>query len=94
MTTLARDNTGAPIDVLRPGSTEKVVSTGVASNSAAQAGGVVRIATDSDLHYDLDGTATTSSVFLPANAVEYIEVLKGDVISLIGAANVYITETL
>lgn len=93
MTVLAQDANSNPIQAVRPGSTQLVASTGTASSATAVADGVdvVRIIADAAIHYDLDGTATTSSVLLPANTVEYIHVYEGDVISLIGTANVHIT---
>lgn len=90
---MPRDVNTAPIQVLRPGATEKISSGGTASDSEVVAAGVdvLRIATDGDIHYALDGAATTSKVYLPAGGVEFIRVEVGDVISVIGTANVYLT---
>lgn len=93
MATLATDGNSNPIQVLRPGATEKITSTGTAGDATAIASGVsvVRIVASATINYSLVGTATAASVYLPADAVEFIRVQEGDVISLIGAADVYIT---
>ena len=90
---LAIDSNAKGIQCLRLSTTEAVTSTGTASNATAVAANVnvVRIAATDAINFSLVGTATTSSVYLPAGAIEYIRVVEGDVFSLIGSATVYLT---
>ena len=66
-----------------------------ASATAIAAGiRVARIVSDSDCFYSVTGTATTSSSYLPANAIEYVHVFTGDTVSVIlasGTGSAYIT---
>lgn len=99
MSTQAIDRNGKAIPTLRPGGAEKVAldGTNAASATAVSANSVVlRIVADVDVHYDLTGTATASSNYLPADTVEYIRVHEGDTLSTIAGAagNIYVTEML
>ncbi len=93
MATLPLDVAGKPIPVLRPTATQTVVVAGSAVNSTAIASNVdvVRLVSAATMHYSLIGTATTSSVYLPAATVEMIRVVPGDVISVIGTGTMFIT---
>jgi hypothetical protein len=94
MAKLAKDDSGQSIQALRPGETEVLSPSGSAVSGTAVPDGVnaIRIVADVAINYYLNGTATSAQVFLPAGAVEVIRVLEGDVISVIGNGNVYLTE--
>lgn len=85
------DKAGHSIPVLRLGETEKV-STGNQSTAATE-DKIVRVVCDDDSHILIgaDPTATTSSVYFPANHVEYISLNKADKISVLGG-NMYVTD--
>ena len=96
MSKLARDVNTKAIQVLRPSTVSKVSISGTAASSSAIAANirVARIISDSDCFYSVEGTATTSSSYLPANAIEYIHVYEGDTISVItsgDSGSAYIT---
>lgn len=96
MSKLARDVNTKAIQVLRPSTVSKVSISGTAASSSAIAANirVARIISDSDCFYSVEGTATTSSSYLPANAIEYIHVYEGDTVSVIlasGTGSAYIT---
>lgn len=93
MSELAKDANGSPVQCMHPGATEKLTSTATASNAPAVADGVtvVRLVADANIHYSLIGTATDADVFMPAGQVEYISVSKGEVLSVVGEASVYVT---
>jgi len=99
MSKLAIDRNSKGIQVLKPSSTETVsVSGTAASNTALDSSGAVRvqrIVSDANIFYDLTGTATTSSVYLPAGVVEYIHVTDADQFSFItggSTGTVYVTD--
>jgi len=97
MSTLAKDRNAAPIQVLRPVSTDTVNVSGSATSSSAISANarVARIITTAPVFYSVTGTATTSSAYLPSETIEYIHVYEGDVISFItsGSTGVaYVTE--
>lgn len=99
MSNLAVDGNAKGIQVLRPSTTQKVAISGTAAAATAVSNGVsvVRLISDADCFYSVIGTATTSSVFLPASTIEFISVRVGDVVSTItsgGAGSVYITEMI
>jgi hypothetical protein len=96
MATLTIDSNAKTIQVLRPDSTNTHTISGTASNSATIANGVrvTRIISTVDCFYNITGTATTSSVYLPAGVIEYVHVFTGDNISFItsgGSGSVYVT---
>ena len=94
MSTLAVDSNGDAAQCLRPSTVYKVASTGTASNVTAIATGisVVRLVADAAVNVSFVGTATAASTYLPAGTVEYFKAYGGDVISVIGTANLYVTE--
>lgn len=96
MSKLARDVNTKAIQVLRPSTVSKVSTSDTAASSSAIATNirVARIVSDKDCFYSVAGTATTSSSYLPANAIEYIHVYEGDTVSVIlasGTGSAYIT---
>ena len=96
MSTLTIDANSKPIQVLRPTTVSKVTTSGTAASATAIAAGVrvARIVSDKDCFYSVTGTATTSSSYLPANAIEYIHVYEGDTVSIIlasGSGSAYVT---
>jgi hypothetical protein len=96
MSTLTIDSNAKPIQVLRPTTVSKVSTSGTAASATAITAGirVARIVSDSDCFYSVTGTATTSSSYLPANAIEYVHVFTGDTVSVIlasGTGSAYIT---
>lgn len=98
MSKLAVDSNANAMQVLRPTSTEKVSISAVAASSSAVTSNVnvLRMVSDIDCFYTLEGTATVDDVYLPAYAVEYIKVYSGDVVSIIAGASgsIHITEML
>ena len=96
MSTLTIDANAKPIQVLRPTTVSVVSLSGSAASAPATAAGirVARIVSDTDCFYSVEGTATTSSSYLPANAIEYIHVFTGDTVSVItssSSGSAYIT---
>ena len=96
MSTLTIDANAKPIQVLRPTTVSVVSLSGSAASATATATGirVARIVSDTDCFYSVTGTATTSSSYLPANAIEYIHVFTGDTVSVItsgSSGSAYIT---
>ena len=96
MSTLTIDANAKPIQVLRPTTVSVVSLSGSAASAPATAAGirVARIVSDTDCFYSVPGTATTSSSYLPANAIEYIHVFTGDTVSVItssSSGSAYIT---
>jgi len=83
MSRLARDTNSAPIQCLRPGSTQTVSVSGTAASSTAVSQRVARIVATTDVHISISGTATVSSYYIPANTVEFIHTYSGDTISFI-----------
>ena len=97
MTALAKDNQANAIQVLRPSATVVQASTATAANVSGLSSDVrvLRLVASHNCFYNLEGTATTNSVFLPAGAIEFVKVNKGDVLSVIRATEdgtVYVTE--
>jgi hypothetical protein len=95
--TMATDANARPIPVMKPVSTEKLAITTVAASAAARTNetNVIRIISDVACFYSTDGTATTSSAYLPADTIEYIKLEKGDTLSVItasGSGSMYISE--
>jgi hypothetical protein len=96
MTTLVRDSNASAIPVLRPTTTSAVSVSGTAASQAIT-GTVTRIVSDTKCHYSLVGTATVSSVMLPAFAVEYVHTYEGDTLSVItsgATGTVYVTNLI
>jgi hypothetical protein len=96
MSTLTIDANAKPIQVLRPTTVSVVSLSGSAASATATAAGirVARIVSDTDCFYSVTGTATTSSSYLPANAIEYVHVFTGDTVSVItsgSSGSAYIT---
>ncbi len=92
MTQQVRDDGGAVIPVLRPGTVQKVIvgATSVATASAFGGGAeVVRIAPSVDCHFALGAspTATATDHYLPAGALEFISVRAGEKLAFIRAAS-------
>jgi hypothetical protein len=83
MSRLARDTGAAPIQCLRPGTTQTVTVSGTAASSTAVTQRVARIVADVDVHISISGTATVNSYYIPANTVEFIHTYSGDTISFI-----------
>ena len=86
---------------LRPGTTQKVSPSGSSAATAAKFGTqteYVRIAADADCHIEFGGngssdpTATTSTIFIPADQPEIFKVSPGEKVASIGSANVFVTE--
>lgn len=81
---------------MRPVRTLKLASSGTSSQTAAFGSNIeyVRVITDADVHVELgvNPTATTSTIYIPADDVEYFKVSEGEKLAAIGTANVYVTE--
>lgn len=96
MSTLTIDANSKPIQVLRPTTVSKVSISGTAASATAIAAGVrvARLVSTVDCFYSVTGTATVSSNYLPANAVEYIHVYEGDTVSTItsgGTGSIFVS---
>ena len=86
MSTLTIDANAKPIQVLRPKYTTRYSLSGTAITSGYTVGAgvrVVRIVSQIDCHYNVEGVATVETVFLPAGVIEYIHVYEGDQVSMI-----------
>ncbi len=97
MSRLARDANSAPIQCLRPSTSQTVNASGTAASSSAVTQRVARVVSTVDVHFSVEGTATTSSCFLPANFVEFVHTYSGDTISFITSGStgtVYVTEMI
>ena len=81
---------------MKPTSTEKLASSGTSSQTAAFADGIayVRVIADADCHilFGSSPTATSSSIFIPADQPEIFKVNPGEKVAAIGTANVSISE--
>ena len=96
---LPKDGNSVSIPVLSPVSTEKLALSTVAASAAALSlsTNVVRIVSDVPCFYRLDGTATTSHTYLPADTVEYIKLMPERTLSVIlasGTGSMYISEMI
>lgn len=84
----------------RPGTTQTVTISGTSaavSNAFGSSTHTIRIVSTTNCHYTLAGTptATTSHPYLPAGAIEYIDVSPGEKIAFIQNAaggTAYVTE--
>ena len=95
MSRLARDTNSAPIQCLRPGTTQTVSVSGTAASSTAVGQRVARIVATVDVHISISGTATVSDYYIPANTVEFIHTYSGDTISFItggSSGTAYVSE--
>lgn len=97
MGTMAYDGNAKPIPVMKPVSTEQLAITTTAASAASRSNetNVLRIISDIACYYSTDTTATTSSVYLPADTIEYIKLNKGDTLSVItasGSGSMHISE--
>lgn len=94
------DGNAKPIPVLKPLSAEKLAITSTAASAATRnlSTDVLRLIADVPCWYRLDGTATTSHVYLPADTIEYVKVDPDDTLSVICASGVsgsmYISECI
>ena len=81
---------------MKPKSTEKVTSSGTSVQSAAISDNIfyIRVAADADCHLEIgvSPTATTSSIYLPADDYEYFKISPGEKVAVIGTVNIYITQ--
>jgi hypothetical protein len=98
MSTLTIDRNSKAIQVLRPDSTITVSATtgaSTASSALSSSARVARIVARESVYYEINGTASSSTVYLPQNAVEYVHVYAGDTISFKAVSTdgtVHITE--
>jgi len=81
---------------LRPKSTSKVTMSGSSAQSSAIGANIqyVRLAADAACHYEIgvNPTATTSTVYLPANEIEIIKISEGEkVAGICASGNLYVT---
>ena len=81
---------------LRPTTVQMMSSSGTSSQSSAFAAYTyyVRICADADCHilFGSNPTATSSSIFIPANQPEIFKVNPGEKVAAIGSANVSVSE--
>jgi len=81
---------------MRPTTTEKLTSTGTSSQTAAFADNIeyVRVVSDAAVHieFGVNPTATASTIYVPADDIEYFKVSAGEKLAAIGSANVYVTQ--
>jgi len=81
---------------MRPTTTEKLVSTGTSSQTAAFADNIeyVRVIADADCHieFGVNPTATNAKIFLEAKSYEYFKVSAGEKVAVIGTVNLYVTQ--
>ena len=98
MSKLTIDANSKAIQVLRPATTITVSATtgsSTASSALSTSARVARIVATESGYYEINGTASSSTVFLPQNAIEYVHVYSGDTISFRAASTggtAYITE--
>lgn len=101
MTRLARDITGSIVQAVGWGASQTRAFTGTSAQSAVMGDNtyVVRLTASADCFVAIGAnpTATTSSTFLPAGVVEYVEIFPGQRVAAIQASSagtLYITETI
>jgi hypothetical protein len=97
MSRLARDSNSAPIQCLRPSTTQTVSISGTAANASAVSQRITRLYSNVDCFYSVEGTATTTATPLPAGMIEFIHTYSGDVISIITSGDsgtFYVTEMI
>lgn len=81
---------------LRPVTTSKVAMSGTSAQSSAIGANIqyVRLVADAACHYNIgvNPTATTSTVYLPANEIETIKISEGEkVAGICASGNLYVT---
>lgn len=89
------DQGGAPIPVLRPAAatnTQQIVLSGAGTTTAITTP-VIRIATDSAMVIEIGAAplAGTTSLYMPANSVEYFSFLPGNKVGALGTGSMYVT---
>ena len=96
---LTHDEKNSIAQAVKPISTEKLTIGGTAATAAAFSvetnDGVIRLCADVACFYAFNEDATTSSVYLPASAIEYVKIGKGDTLSVITggtSGSIYISE--
>ena len=97
--TYANHNTGIAVQALQAGtvSTISVASSSAQSSAHAATTNVVRLVSTTDCHvsFGSNPTATTSSMYLPANQVEYFLVAASEKVAAIRAnadGTLFVTE--
>jgi len=95
----ANQNTGIDVQALKAGTVATVSVSSSSAQSAAHAAttNVVRLVSTTDCHvaFGSSPTATTSSMYLPANQVEYFLVAASEKVAAIRAnadGTLYVTE--
>jgi hypothetical protein len=89
--------TRAQDSVWHPGASQTVAYTGTAGTSSAVSAQTyaVRVVVTTAAFVSLDGTATTSDVYVPANTPEVFQISPGDTVSAIQVStggNLHVTE--
>ena len=78
-----------------PINTQKVTSSGTSAQSSAFSASVeyVRVIADAACHiqFGVNPTATTSTIYLPADDIEYFKVSAGEKVAVIGTVNLYVS---
>lgn len=76
---MPKDGSSDPIQVLRPGAGQNVAVSGGNAQSAVIGSSVVRLCstTDCRIAFGSDPTAISTSLYLPAGAVEYFRANRG-----------------
>jgi len=81
---------------MRPINTQKVTSSGTSVQSSAFSANVeyVRVIADAACHiqFGVNPTATTSTIYLPADDIEYFKVSAGEKVAVIGTVNLYVSD--
>ena len=79
-----------------PKTTQKVTSSGSSVQSSAFGAHIeyVRIVADADCHiaFGVNPTATTSTIYVPADDIEYFKVSPGEKVAVIGNVNLYVSD--
>ena len=81
---------------MRTINTQKVTSSGTSVQSSAFSANVeyVRVIADAACHiqFGVNPTATTSTIYLPADDIEYFKVSAGEKVAVIGTVNLYVSD--
>lgn len=92
---LPRDGNGVTIQAFQPianNNTVKFSPAGADANSGAITANVVRIAVSANMNIEFGAAAVgTTSLFMPANTVEYFAFTSGQAVHAIGTGDVYVT---
>lgn len=96
---LAVDDSARAVQVMTPVSTEALAVSGTAASAATRntTTQVIRLICNQPCFYSLTGTATTSTVYLPADTIEYVKCAASDTLSIIlasGSGTAYISECI